>query len=192
LSYNVRSYTAISAVLRSSESYIGGYGRCFLDKNTPSFIPIESVELHRAYSEVAFSPFFFLEIIDMRLSLGIKEHHLSTRESQDPPLLWNLLLRFRYNKASDSRDKIYEFLGLPKEFIEDTMLKSSLRLVPDYIKSVRGCILYVDSAKFLLSSAGDLECLSLKEDESITNIRDLPSWAPDFTSFRHPTLNYGP
>ncbi|KAM7210317.1 Heterokaryon incompatibility protein (HET) domain containing protein [Rhypophila decipiens] len=89
--------------------------------------------------------------------------------------LSELIRLFRSTHASDARDKVYALVGMSKEYLEDTKME----LIPDYHKSPRD--VYIQTAKFLISSTKNLDCFSLKESEVRTRLASLPSWVPDFS-----------
>ena len=88
------------------------------------------------------------------------------RSGQD---LLTALLRFRANKSSDDRDKIYGLLGLQSG--EKTM---SIR--PDYTLSLRQ--VFVKTAADLMTQQGWLFPLHLELNHVVEG---LPSWVPDWT-----------
>jgi hypothetical protein len=66
---------------------------------------------------------------------------------------------------------------------------SDLSIVPDYAKSPRD--VYVEAMRYFLLSSESLDCLSMKEAESVTTIKDLPSWVPDFSVVIRAPLTFG-
>jgi hypothetical protein len=90
-----------------------------------------------------------------------------------------LLEIHRFAKSSDPRDKVYAFLGLADKRLAPFRTHPKA-LVPDYNLSVQD--IYTETARLLLLSHGNLSLLSHVQDPSLTQIPDLPSWAPDWSA----------
>jgi hypothetical protein len=130
------------------------------------------------------------EILDARAGLGIEADGQYMRTGARPERLSTILCKHRFTEATDPRDKVYAFLSIAREFVEHHPHEADLRLVPNYRKSVKD--VYIDTAKFILSSWGNLRPLSLIQDASVTAIDELPSWVPDFSIEGLPgPLDYG-
>jgi hypothetical protein len=90
---------------------------------------------------------------------------------------------FREIRATNSRDKIYAFLGVGEVLGQ----AGKLSLIPDYNKAVNE--VFIDAMRFLLLSlSSGLRYLALKEDPSLTKLASLLSWVPDFTVASHVQL----
>jgi hypothetical protein len=131
------------------------------------------------------NPLFFRGIIRLRHEIGIQTFpELQTGYDWKPVQLIDLLDRFRTSRATDARDKIYAFIGLFKELARQGLTE----LTPDYGKSVPE--VYIEATTHTITTARNLNCLSYKEDESITSHKSLPSWVPDFDVIAHnPLIN---
>jgi len=139
-----------------------------------------------------FNKHFLSQIADIRHRMGANGAMVSQTEDDRKrhPLLV-LLKKFRIAQTTDPRDKVYAFIGLSKEFADGLHMKRNAEFIPDYRKSPRD--VYIESAKFIMSLSGNLEHLSLKEDESLTSIKSLPSWVPDFSvDALHNPINFEP
>jgi hypothetical protein len=85
-----------------------------------------------------------------------------------------LLPKFGHRQASDPRDKIYSILKI---------VSDDLQVLPDYTKSVQE--VYTDLAKAWISTQRTLDifmCRPIGE----SNVKGLPTWAPDWTQSFHP------
>ena len=89
-----------------------------------------------------------------------------------------LLQKHRYSKSTDPRDKVYAFLGLANSKMAPFHTNPTA-ITPDYKLSVQQ--VYMQTAKALLKSYGNLSVLSHVEDASIRRITGLPSWVPDYS-----------
>ena len=79
--------------------------------------------------------------------------------------------------ATDPRDKIFALLGMATEIEAGKEMSISLR--PDYSKSVQQVFTEVTGA---FIAKGDLSLLSSVEREGVRQVKDLPSWVPDFSA----------
>ncbi|CAI6094180.1 unnamed protein product [Clonostachys chloroleuca] len=90
--------------------------------------------------------------------------------------------------ATNQRDKIYALLGLAAESQDGSDLPEALR--PDYSLEVEET--YLKVAHFLLKRNGSLSILtrahgtsgSLTRRQRLYDLKNLPSWAPDWSDFR--------
>lgn len=93
------------------------------------------------------------------------------------PQLLSLVLQFRSFQATNNRDKIFSLLGLAHE--EDV---SKLGIKPDYDDAFTVKALYLQFARQILRTRGDLAILSTAwRPQGMDGINDLPSWVPDWT-----------
>jgi hypothetical protein len=143
----------------------------------------EVVELYQDRPTTLFNHNQLSQILDTRATMGISETDIFPREGATPEQLRTVLQKFRSTESTDPRDKIYAFVGLSREFAEKSHLTGDLKLIPSYEKSVRE--VYIEASKFIIGSMGSLELLSLRQDENLTKIKELPSWVPDFSAI-HP------
>jgi hypothetical protein len=121
---------------------------------------------------------------NVRAGFGIKCSGYQSRPGAGPFSLRRLLSIFRPTEASDLRDKVYAFVGISKES-SSGLLSSQNALVPNYQSPCRE--VYVDTAKFIINSSGNLDVLSQVQDASFRKQQDLPSWVPDFSADGYPT-----
>ncbi|KAK3297105.1 uncharacterized protein B0H64DRAFT_319798 [Chaetomium fimeti] len=86
------------------------------------------------------------------------------------PRLTSALSALRDLDTTDPRDKIFAFLGL----VDD-----ELGIIPDYGATIQD--LYRTATVATIEKRLRLSILSHVQDAQNTNIRDLPSWVPDFS-----------
>jgi hypothetical protein len=119
----------------------------------------------------------FLKLIHkITYRMGTGRFPLQDRYFGRPFSLGDLTRVLRSSDATDSRDKIFSFISLSKEFIN----QNGTSIIPDYNKS--GLDVYIEATKLFMSSGGcDLAHFSQREDESRRQLSSLPSWVPDFS-----------
>lgn len=150
---------------------------------------------------------YFEEVIQVRLyrprstpgyNPGVLPHMLLNRgycafyrEDYKPiPSLGEALELFRSTIASDSRDKVFAFLGLLSDIRSDLKQSPPLTFskttrdvpvpVPDYTKSVTQ--VYTDASVYLIQSTTNLiQLFELKDPRCEDEAGALPSWVPDFS-----------
>lgn len=89
------------------------------------------------------------------------------------PKLLRLLKLYRFTESSDTRDKVYAFVGLSLEQ-EIKPLKVNYELKEEMI--------YVETAQHVLALRDNLDILSTKKAaHSTESTLKLPSWVPDYT-----------
>lgn len=94
-----------------------------------------------------------------------------------PPLRY-ILHTHRHTEATDRRDKIFAFLALGRvDRAPFTAYKAEI--VPDY--NLSDGDVYTRITKAFNRSYGDLRMLEHVQLESLTAIKSLPSWVPDFS-----------
>lgn len=98
------------------------------------------------------------------------------------PSLRTLIDMHRLTDATDPRDKVYAFLSLASR--KSSPAPELISIKPDYQTRVQR--VYTEAAAALLRSSGDLYLLSHVQDQSVTKIRGLPSWVPDYSVPLHP------
>jgi hypothetical protein len=99
-----------------------------------------------------------------------------------PPLRY-ILQTHRHTEATDSRDKIFAFLALGRvDRAPFTAYKAEM--VPDY--DLCDVDVYTRITKAFNRSYGDLRMLQHVQTESLTAIKGLPSWVPDFSVVAKP------
>ena len=86
------------------------------------------------------------------------------------------VLMSRSSEAIDPHDKIYGILGIAADFEHSGQLSHK----PDYSRTVAE--VYTMATAFVVRSRHDLACLTLVCDSSLKNIKDLPSWCPDYSA----------
>ncbi|KAL9118904.1 MAG: hypothetical protein Q9187_004543 [Circinaria calcarea] len=114
----------------------------------------------------------------------ISNCRLSFHELQGGPgiPLSLLLCSGRRFQATDPRDKIIALMGLANNAGPD---KSS-SIVPDYSKSIVD--LYRDITGHLITGERSLTLLSSVEDVQDRQIRELPSWVPDYSVWQRVSM----
>ncbi|PSN66868.1 hypothetical protein BS50DRAFT_600482 [Corynespora cassiicola Philippines] len=112
-----------------------------------------------------------------RLKIASKNH--ADGETNEKPPLRVLIETHRFSKSTDSRDKIYAFLGLADRKMEPFRTQP-MTLTPNYNKSVQQ--VYTEAACALLTTYKNLSLLSHVQDISSTRVRGLPSWVPDYSA----------
>ncbi|KAE8441904.1 hypothetical protein EG329_004210, partial [Mollisiaceae sp. DMI_Dod_QoI] len=143
----------------------------------------EDIVLYQDRPQNLFDQNRLQRILDTRATMGISDTNMYPREGVTPRPIWIVLQSFRSTESADPRDKIYAFVGLSREFSEKVHLTGDAKLMPSYEKSARE--VYIETSKFIMGSMGSLELLSLRQDEVLAKIKDLPSWVPDFSA-THP------
>lgn len=78
--------------------------------------------------------------------------------------------------ATDQRDKVFVALGFLSRSLP---VETRSKLIPGYDASIESA--YVRAASILQEELPDLAVMSEVEDPSIRELKDLPSWVPDFT-----------
>jgi hypothetical protein len=94
--------------------------------------------------------------------------------------LMDVLVRFKYTRSTDPRDKVYGLLGLVSEPHGITV---------DYSRTTRQ--VFINTAEQLIQCSGNLDILCQNPWQNCGNperIIDLPSWVPDFASPGHQRL----
>ena len=92
-------------------------------------------------------------------------------------LLQYAVYRYRISMSTDPRDKIYALLGFNENL---TAGKQSCEpIVPDYTKSVTQ--VYIEATQYLLETSRNLSILSTVEDRTFRELKNLPSWVPDYS-----------
>ncbi|KAI9703924.1 MAG: hypothetical protein M1820_005706 [Bogoriella megaspora] len=119
---------------------------------------------------------------------------VSTRDYGGNPESWRdfrtlLLYKTRSNQASDSRDKIYAFLGLLRGVTDGN---GHNIIVPDYSNSNSIRKLYTMITRKLTFDAPEAAhsgrytlpdmIVPPVEDRSLRNVKELPSWVPDYSA----------
>jgi hypothetical protein len=101
-----------------------------------------------------------------------RSESVSSVHYRHPVTLLDLLHDCRIFEATDPRDKVYGLLGVAPPDSEAASVQV------DYSKSVEE--VYEDLANLILSSSGNLDLLSVPQNNSQFSQR-LPSWAPDWS-----------
>ena len=83
----------------------------------------------------------------------------------------------RGNHCSDPRDKVYGLMGFHK--FSNGERETHTLMSPDYRKPISQ--VYLEAAQHIMESSDDFFILSLVEDKQYRKLKDLPSWAPDFS-----------
>jgi hypothetical protein len=96
--------------------------------------------------------------------------------------LMDVLARFRGTEASDVRDKIYGLLGL---------VSGPIDIKVDYSLSAGDVFAGVSAAIFNLDGNLDLLCQGPWHSNGENRLKDLPSWAADFTLSSGETMLFG-
>ncbi|KIX92053.1 uncharacterized protein Z520_12207 [Fonsecaea multimorphosa CBS 102226] len=99
------------------------------------------------------------------------------RESSGGPSLRVLLDTHRYTAATDPRDKVYAFLSLSNAAKSSPEKRDEIK--PNYQTPVRQ--VYTEAACTLIRSTRNLNLLSHVQDRSLTKVKGLPSWVPDYS-----------
>ncbi|KAF2174182.1 hypothetical protein M409DRAFT_16452 [Zasmidium cellare ATCC 36951] len=132
-----------------------------------------------------FDPVYaILQIYDKRITFS-KENQGSSKSvagAYDHPVTSyeRIFSSFRLLEATEPKDKVYAFLGLRPAGV------SAGPLVPDYRNEKSYQAVYTEAMVYGLQTAGTLDLLAYKEDETRGRDSSLPSWVPDL---RNPTLN---
>lgn len=145
----------------------------------------------RHVAEIQKNPGIYKRVLQARLDVGIGPLYLdatrlkmsisgrlNTQGRNRKPPLRLLLDTHRFSKSTDPRDKIYAFLGLADKRMAPFRTQPNC-LTPNYNLSVQE--VYTEAARVLLTSSGSLSLLSHVQDHSQTQIRNLPSWVPDYS-----------
>ncbi|OQU99212.1 hypothetical protein CLAIMM_04878 isoform 1 [Cladophialophora immunda] len=101
----------------------------------------------------------------------------SERESSGGPSLRVLVETHRYTAATDPRDKVYAFLSLSNAAKSSPEKPDEIK--PNYQTPVRQ--VYTEAACTLIRGGRNLTLLSHVQDRSLTKIKGLPSWVPDYS-----------
>ncbi|KAF3002471.1 hypothetical protein E8E13_005317 [Curvularia kusanoi] len=88
------------------------------------------------------------------------------------------IVKHRYSKSTDPRDKVYALLGLASPTMAPFRTNPAA-ITPNYSMSVQQ--VYMATAKAFLTDYRNLTLLSHVEDPSMRRIADLPSWVPDYS-----------
>jgi hypothetical protein len=89
----------------------------------------------------------------------------------------------RHTEATDSRDKIFAFLALGRAD-RAPFTAYNAEMVPDY--NLCDVDVYTRITKAFNRCFGDLRMLEHVQIESLTAIKNLPSWVPDFSVVAKP------
>jgi hypothetical protein len=103
------------------------------------------------------------------------------KQEPEPASLDNLLHLFRGCNATDPRDKIFSVLGILEQ-----SGAPALDIPRDYTIAIPS--LYRITVESIIRSTNSLDILSQVQDPSQTQLKDLPSWVPDFSFGLMPTL----
>ncbi|KAF4633974.1 hypothetical protein G7Y89_g4138 [Cudoniella acicularis] len=93
------------------------------------------------------------------------------RRNLKSPLM-DILQRFWFSEATDSRDKVFALLGIASDTGPDS-------LIPDY-SLLQGQV-YGMIVKDLIKRANNLDILALCSGPGVRRVEGLPTWAPDWT-----------
>ncbi|KIW84644.1 hypothetical protein Z517_00032 [Fonsecaea pedrosoi CBS 271.37] len=102
----------------------------------------------------------------------------SQKEKGAGPSLRMLVDTHRYTAATDPRDKVYAFLSLSNS-TKSPSEKTPMEIKPNYHTPVRQ--VYTEAACTLIRAARNLNLLSHVQDRSLTKIKGLPTWVPDYS-----------
>jgi hypothetical protein len=120
---------------------------------------------------------------DFGMAAMYLEQNKTNIELRGKPPLRYILQTHRHTEAADSRDKIFAFLGLGRvDRAPFTAYKAEM--VPDY--DLCDVDVYTRITKAFHRSYGDLRMLEHVQIESLTAIKSLPSWVPDFSVLGKP------
>lgn len=126
----------------------------------------------------------FLLMTEVRTGFGLLESvSVKSTPSAKPLSLQRLLLLGKNTEASDPKDKVYAFLGISSDFSTVPLPRckgntSGNLIIPDYLTPVRE--VYINTVKAIVQMSQSLDILSQVQDEPYREIKDLPSWVPDF------------
>jgi hypothetical protein len=127
-------------------------------------------------------PRTFEETQNVRAGFVIQGSTFKCKPGAGPLPLCRLLSQFRPTEASDLRDKVYAFLGISEEFSTSSsgILGPGNTIVPNYQSPLKE--MYLDTAKFIINTSGNLDLLSLVQDPSSRKQQDLLSSVLDFSA----------
>jgi hypothetical protein len=108
-------------------------------------------------------------------------------KANHPAIFRYLIEAFRSSKASNPRDMIYALLSLGWKDRPPFSTHPGV-LVPDYEIPVKD--LFIKTARVMFECTKDLRYLCHVEDRSERQLRDLPSWVPDYTAYLRPVPFY--
>ncbi|CAO2655431.1 Nn.00g104950.m01.CDS01 [Neocucurbitaria sp. VM-36] len=136
-------------------------------------LAMSSVRLYRPRKTHLLNSNLGVILRDVRISMGTSKGLAKDGSAPKRPELLRLLEFYRFTEAGDPRDTVYAFLGLSSE-------QEINPLKVDY--ELKGEEVFVDAARHILDSMGNLKILSQKKitldaESTLT----LPSWVPDFT-----------
>ena len=143
-----------------------------------------TTEKMRHITELSLHPGKYRKLLASSTRFGLEPVYLnSTRNAlqayekggnKGTPSLRLLVDTHRYANATDPRDKVYAFLGLANRSSSSTN-----NIEPNYQAPVRK--VYTDAACALLWTYKNLYLLSHVQDKSMTKVKGLPSWVPDYS-----------
>ncbi|KIW69825.1 hypothetical protein, variant [Phialophora macrospora] len=143
-----------------------------------------STEKMRHLRELSRRPGVYKKLLASNTKFGLEPVYLNSTRSalqayekggnKGAPSLRLLVDTHRHTNATDPRDKVYAFLGLASRTSSSTN-----QIEPNYETSTRQ--VYIDAACSLLRTYRNLYLLSHVQDRSLTKIKGLPSWVPDYS-----------
>ncbi|CAG9982023.1 unnamed protein product [Clonostachys byssicola] len=119
-----------------------------------------------------FNPNLFILMQEEGFAIGGTAYMAKIKTGIRPKPLWRIVHRFGGLQASNPRDKVYAFMGLSREHVEE-----GRQLVPKYGQPVEE--VYLEAVRFMAGSVGGLNFLGMKE---LVPSSELPSWMPDFNA----------
>ncbi|KAK1995513.1 heterokaryon incompatibility protein [Colletotrichum falcatum] len=84
-------------------------------------------------------------------------------------------------EASDPRDQVFGLLGI-LNLLLDTSGRPRTGLEPSYCKGTTAVTVYTETALFIMEDCGNLALLTAVADDADRQVKELPSWVPDFSA----------